>query len=501
MNITLTNSLNSDACLKGILAWLSLTQGKKSSEIAEQLLRQLHLLRQTALPSGQRGMLLDLLFAKAEYATRRQIRHLRDITLPISHKARQRVRTLTSCLELLAQDYLIQLAKIFDPDGAGETRPPQIDLAHAMQASSLHIHLNQLIASPPPPGLWQALHSNYRTALRLGIERLPLPDSTSNIHRIYLDTLLTGIAQPASFTSRELELIHRYIHSRKESLPLRLSPPSEQEGVFWIESDKDFPAHALARRPPADAHGHLYLCCATLAEETATIAEQLERGHAVEGLHIPEPLPISTAASIFRRLTRLWGHPAKRRFHRRRQSYRAKLFTGLNKLYQLYNQPDQPDENSEWMVTNESPEGYALMHVNGEMGRLTVGDVVALEADAHGQTPSGKHICIIRWALSENPEHLELGLQLLSRNAIATQLDSPTPPFNRKLTALLLPETPPLRPHQALIVATGEIPHTPTLLTAHLHPGDQAETTRKLHTTHIDEQTGNVDIFNLSPDP
>ena len=166
MNITLTNSLNSDACIKGILAWLSLTQGKKSSEIAEQLLRQLHLLRQTALPSGQRGMLLDLLFAKAEYATRRQIRHLRDITLPISHKARQRVRTLTSCLELLAQDYLIQLAKIFDPDGAGETRPPQIDLAHAMQASSLHIHLNQLIASPPPAGPAQQLPHSAKTGHR-----------------------------------------------------------------------------------------------------------------------------------------------------------------------------------------------------------------------------------------------------------------------------------------------------------------------------------------------
>lgn len=492
-------SLSPEACVKSILAWLSLMHGKKSSEIAEQLLRQLQLLQQTALPAGQRGMLLDLLFAQAENVTHRQIKHLRDISLPVPLKIRQRVRTLTACLDLLTQDYLIQLAKIFNPENTSSERPAHVDLARAMQATSLHIRLNQLIAAPPPGGLWQSLHCHYRTALRLGMERDPLPNSCSNIHRIYLNALLAGIAQPASFTSRELEVIHRYIQSRQESLPLRLSQPAEQEGVFWIESEKDTPAHALIRRLPTEPQGHLYLCCSTLAEETANIAECLEQGRQTNHFIASDLLPSHCTASIFRRLSRLWGHPAKRRFHRRRQSYRAQLFTGLNTLYQLYNQAEHETENNEWMVTNESPEGFALMHIRGEMGQLVVGDIVALEITEQHQ--ADKHLCIIRWALSENPEHLELGLQLLARDAIAAEVDSPKPPFSRKLTALLLPEAPPRRLHRALVVASGEIPSTPTQLTAYLRPPDQTGSTRALNTTRIDEQTGKFDIFNLSPDP
>ena len=42
---------------------------------------------------------------------------------------------------------------------------------------------------------------------------------------------------------------------------------------------------------------------------------------------------------VLRRLATLWGHPAKRKFPRRRQSYRADLCSGLDRLWQLLRHP------------------------------------------------------------------------------------------------------------------------------------------------------------------
>ncbi|EKE16563.1 MAG: hypothetical protein ACD_10C00912G0001, partial [uncultured bacterium] len=64
------------------------------------------------------------------------------------------------------------------------------------------------------------------------------------------------------------------------------------------------------------------------------------------------------------------------------------------------------------MVTNESPDGYALMHISGNTNGLHVGDIIALQAlGEHVETPAAWHVCLIRWAISENPEHIELGLE------------------------------------------------------------------------------------------
>ena len=79
----------------------------------------------------------------------------------------------------------------------------------------------------------------------------------------------------------------------------------------------------------------------------------------------------------------------------------------------------QAGELTSWMVTNESPDGYALMHVTGKTNRVTPGDIVALRTE----NVADWQICIVRWALSENPEHLEIGLQVLATRA--TRQSSP----------------------------------------------------------------------------
>ena len=61
-------------------------------------------------------------------------------------------------------------------------------------------------------------------------------------------------------------------------------------------------------------------------------------------------------------------------------------------VFQLFQTSSAPSEVSNWMVVNESPDGYAIMHVSGKAGAITVGDVVALRTE----TGNNWQLCIIR---------------------------------------------------------------------------------------------------------
>ena len=151
------------------------------------------------------------------------------------------------------------------------------------------------------------------------------------------------------------------------------------------------------------------------------------------------------------------------------------------------------------MVTNESPDGYALMHMSGQTDDVRIGDIIALQAvDEQTGMSQAWHICIIRWAISENPEHIELGLQILAPSATAVEL---APPFDlamSKVHALMLPATPPLRPMQSLIVPPGLLREN----TRHIIVLMEEEnlSIRELQADELCEQTSSVEIFTVSPD-
>ena len=97
--------------VKSILEWLALAHGRTGSDDADQLHRQLMLLREAPIPNAQRLKLLDLLFGQAERVANGELPRLREVSLPISRKQRQRVRILLDVLETLTQDYFNTLSR------------------------------------------------------------------------------------------------------------------------------------------------------------------------------------------------------------------------------------------------------------------------------------------------------------------------------------------------------------------------------------------------------
>lgn len=496
----LTSPHEPETHITSILEWLAMAHGRTGSDDADQLLRQLVLLRDAPIPNAQRLKLLDLLYGQAERIANAELPHLHEVSLPISRKLRQRVRVLLDLLESMTQDYFNTLADLFDPHGPTTPRAPHTSLRRAMHTIAWQIRITHLIASPPAIGLWLQLHSAYLTARRLELATVPGPNGAPSIEQIYTGILLAAIAQPASFSSTELEFISKYIGTCAPPVSLSETPQPESDCVFWIDLDRDQPAHALIRRNPSADARVLYFSCDAIAELALKHRTELLRGTSAEQLGLPTFAKTHTGPGVLLRLNQLWGHPSKRRFPRRRQAYRANLCSGLNNLWQLIKAPEKVRNLSEWMVTNESPDGYALMHMTGQTDHLRVGDIIALQAvGEQAEAPPAWHVCIIRWAISENPEHIELGLQVLAPKALAVEIAHPAKiDPSSKVEALILPATPPLRPTPSLVLPAGLLTENTRRIIVVLE-ADNLEI-REVQTTQLDEQTSTIEIFSVAPD-
>lgn len=501
MNSTLENLPKPppEAHIKGLLEWLALAHERMGAEDTAQLYRQVLVLREAPIPTAQRIKFLDLLYNHAERIVNAELGKLRVISLPASRKVRQRMKLVQDLLATLTQDYFNTLAELFDPETTNTLRTPHISLRRTMDAIAWQIKINHLLAAPPGVGLWQQLHAAFRTACRLGLENLPAPRDRPSIQQIYTNILLAAIAHPASFSSAELEFISDYIESAALSIDFVSTPPLESTGLFWIDLSRDFPAYALARRTPAVGLDVLYFSCDAIARTASQHRAQLEKEIPAASLGLPAFAETHAGKGVLQRLNLLWGHPSKRKFPRRRQSYRAALCAGLDQLWHLLKKPTTNSELSEWMVTNESPDGYSLMHIFGHTEDLHVGDIVALQplGERAEMTPLW-HVCIIRWAISENPEHIELGLELLAPQAIAAEIAQPFELAAGKIAVLILPKTPPLRMRESLVVPPGALKEDTGRIIL-LTERDNLEI-REIRATQLSEQTSAIEIFSVLPD-
>jgi hypothetical protein len=92
------------------------------------------------------------------------------------------------------------------------------------------------------------------------------------------------------------------------------TPPLNAQGLFWIDPDKDFPAHALIRRIPSPEAQVLYFSCDTQAELALKHRAELAKDIPAELIGLPKFADTHAGPGVLLRLNHLWGHPAKRRF-------------------------------------------------------------------------------------------------------------------------------------------------------------------------------------------
>ena len=471
--------------------WSHLNTPETGDASYEIPLLQSHLetLRTTEIPPPHRTLLLNHIYTRGISAVNRTLPTLASADLPIHRKTRQRARQMQAFLWTLAEDLLL-LSGMASGDSSPAT---SVLFWRALHLLSRHLLISGLISSPTGKGIWLQVNRSFELARRHGVEKSCPDESGKSIEDIYLATVLLGCAQPPSFTAGEIEFIASYIDLHIARIDAPFLDESNARASFWIDPERDDPACAYSRKaPPPETRVHSFVCTKTLSLLKKHILA-LETGISPGELGLPEFSGGAAGMGLMHRLIERWENPPKRRFPRRRQYYRASLCAGLEDSWTvLQNKDVQKIDTSSWMVTNESPEGYSVMHVTGSTERVCVGNLTAVRTDLADTW----QICIVRWALSENQEHLELGLQILATNAIPAYLVQA--PSEARIHALILPRIPLIRPVEKLVLPSGALEQLPSRFVLLVEQGNLV--VRETRSTAIDEESGFVEIASVEPE-
>ena len=455
---------NSTDLLLRVNQWLASPPLATPQEELDALRPHLAALANHALSAGQMQSVLEGLHARSYVAIESLLPKLHSVRLPVSPQTRLTVRAMQEVLEHLIR---LSLDQVEHPDAhliKGLGTPTENTLWRIFIALDRQITIADLTASSHLPGVWQNLHRAYLAARRHHVELKTPKGAPYPLQALYARILMLGALPASALSAQEWSIVHLYLLRTSARIELTDTAPDErQETVLWVAPESDSPPLHLLRRAPSDDTLALYVQYGALLAEVDQLARSLSDGSG--RIALPPEIPPRLAAIALKHLLDYLAAPKKRRYPRRRQGYRATLCFGLSDITALYTPEDSPlkrtPELSEWMVVNESPGGYAAMHVAGRPAKVQVGDLIALRRNDESHWP----ICVVRWALSDNPEHLELGLQEISPEARLGFLTTTGEQSDSRPTALLLPPVPPIRTQAAIAFDPA---HRPALNKKHV---------------------------------
>ena len=488
-------SVSASDGLSVVLTWLDASPPANAEDDLAPLQNHLSMLRGSKLAPQQRAMVLERIYTRGITVLDALRPTLTDVSLPLSKKVRPLVRRLQDLLRSLAEDLLATPTLIEGHMIRGLRELQATLLWRSLYALSQHLLISNLTAGPAGTGIWSLLHQTYATARKLKVAHITPEGSASTPQDLYFSAVLLGCSQPASFTSREVEFVAAYLEHFSDRIDLSDVAPVKLNATFWIDPARDVAAFACTRKTAPTDTGIHYFSCDKLASLLKKQLAALEAGSTPQHINLPAFASTVAGRGVFRRLVTHWGDPGKRRFPRRRQNYRALLCAGLDSLWRLFQDGEEAAvDASSWMITNESPDGYAIMHVSGKTGSMSVGDVTAIRTESS----ENWQICIIRWAISENQVHLELGLQILATHAVPAFL-AQTSETNAsgRLSVLILPEIPALRATEMMVVPSGALDDQSNHHVLVVER-DNVEV-REVKSTQLNEQNSRIEVFSIIP--
>ncbi len=446
--------------------------------------------------------ILDLFYDRAQRLSHALRTRLTEASLPLGKELRAIAALLVTANENIAAGYerVLQDAERL---ANSKRRHPSVVAARALRCLVEAMECSYMVAGPLPAELWQRAHALARTARKyFDPTASAIPGLSLDAERIYKGLLALAAAQPEGFTPEEIALASTYLTQFSAAVNLLQAPPAEEEGSwYWLDCSRDMGPVPPNRRIPPD-HGDLLYCSFQfLARLLGEQVSALEAGMPAGNLRLPEGAAGHGGIAALKRLQAHWARPPHRQHVRRHSNFRAQVCVGLTELWQLLENEGAPDDSdkpaprmTEWMVLNESAAGYAVMHVTGNVDGLVTGSAIAL------RTAPDKpwNICIVRWMKSENPEHIELGLELVAPAASSVQImfrngdpdQQPTP-------GLLLPAIPALREHPAILAPSGAYNARRFFIVS----GEEKTHVMQGRLLSVDLQTGTVEMFQFEPDP
>ncbi len=485
--MTISYRLQPQPILQSALAWLKAPPAGDPLHDLAALRQYLKEAAEAMIQPVQRLKLLELLQARSDSTSVILRPRLLDATLPLPHRLRTIAQGLLDVRGLLATAQLNSLHQL-DSDSAAITEEDiSTSCAHVLANLAEQQQIALIVSTTVPNGLWLQAQDTFRLLEKAN-------GGQTGAGRDSLKIMLALVAaQPEAFTAREVSFLIEYLRQFSPAVELGNQPVPPLERWYWLEQSRDLPPVAIARRQPPSQGSLLYFSCATLGKIASQHLIQLANGRSPEELRLPANT-IDENREVLVRAQQRWASVPRRHSHRRPSHYRVEICARIQTLWNMLRggEPAKVSRDAtpitDWMVLNESPSGFALMHVAGTIEDMAPGDALGL------RTASGRpwNIGLIRWARSDNPEHFELGLEMISPTAIPVEVVQPLAEGSRRCPALLFPAVSGLDRSETLMTRRGQLcPGTFMLI---------RETDNRLQVTqcqmhHLVLQTSKIEIF------
>ena len=443
--------------------WLDGMHSAPPEEIAASLAKRLTAMVAVQGNLHMRIRLLDTFDDVAQELLPLLERDIETASLPFSPRTQLRALAADNLLKALAAGYG-NVATSIEMRRLAEGLAPLVQ--HALQRAVASLRRRQLLAyrayAMPSAASWQQLHEIYRAAARLDL--LGPARSGPQIEHLYVSTLLIAYADPGKFVRTELDALldcatraSGLVRLRHKAQFNELKPGAP---LFVVTPGEAGPGKPLVRTRDAGKSDCLYLDCTELV---ATIRSDIGAKTRLDMPH--EWLLPNASLSMLRSLSAMWGAQPTRRFSRMRFKPRADLVIGMLDVTLFLSgaayrrRRDDGSKRgpgapaiSEWALVDESPDGFGVRYIRGDIAAVEVGDVVALRP----RESSHVQICLVKRVSNAGQARFEIGLQNLSPHALVVDLPGRNGGAHPK--GILLPRMPILGNAAGLLSQPGSVP-------------------------------------------
>jgi hypothetical protein len=409
--------------------WLSTLPLHDAAAAASALIERMVAFNRADLQPRARLRALEMLRDHVDGLVPQLERKLAKATPPLDSALRQTAYLIEKLFKELAAGYSRAILSV--PRSwlsLGYRSQLHVPLVRAMDYHARRLSLAQQLYARSPGAVWAEMHRLFQLARDWRIEAARIESPTRSALDVYRTALLLAFAQPSKLTRADFARVQRYLAQYAELAEIvPAKPVSNPACVFAIDPRRDRPGVAYAKRNDTWAeNGTLLLVTSQLVERLETQLRRLRDGVAPISLGLTDEASGLAYQEMLQQLGAHWRGERAARSARAKFHPRVDAWIGLREIWRALRAELPPDGTAdaraaeaparatEWIVLNESARGFALRHMSGSAPPVQVGELIAIKPRDRGAT----YVCLVRWIQSNNPEHLEVGLQQLAPVAV-----------------------------------------------------------------------------------
>lgn len=467
------------------------------------IVERLSAFNRAAMHGRLRLRLLDMFRDHVDGLLPQLEKRLADAAPPVSGTLRRKAYLIEKLLKELAAGYShVVLAVPRSWLNLGFKSHLHVPLVRAMDFHARRLALSHRLYARSPGGVWAELHTLYRTARDWNLEEREIETPRTSPSRVYRHALLLAFAQPSKLMHGDFVHLKQYIDTYGDLARLGDSHPAAGTScLFAVDPHRDRAGHALPRRGEGRLEpGDLVLDTAGLVERLQTQLRRLKEGVPPASLGLPVQAGTAAYLELAARLAATWRGERRSRSARMQFHPRVDLWVGLREIWRVlrHDQPAEPGDTArasyglpratQWIILNESARGFALKFMSGTLAPINVGEVVGIRTRDRGVV----FVCVVRWILSNSPEHFELGLQQLGPMVVPAVYKSEDSERVAPEPVLFFPEVPAQQQPSTVVAPVNRLLPEQHFSLRHRHGRLSLRAARVL------EKTGSIELLEVA---